>query len=67
MGAQRYDEAISQYSAALSLDPSILYVYIKRNKVYMAKGSWKDALDDVNWVRRWHLEEVRSYRHIMVS
>ena len=66
MGAQRYDDAISQYSAALSLDLSIPYVYIKRSKVYMAKGSWKDALDDVNRVRLQYREVVHSYRHRIV-
>ena len=66
MGTQRYDDAISQYSAALSLDLSIPHVYIKRSKVYMAKGSWKDALDDVNRVRPRYREVAHSYRHRIV-
>ncbi|KAF8554548.1 protein prenylyltransferase, partial [Imleria badia] len=48
--AQQHDDAITQYSAALSLDLPIPNVFIKRSKAYMAKGLWGDALDDVNLV-----------------
>ena len=49
--AQHYDDAITRYSTALSLDPSIRKdALIKRSKVYMAKGLWEDALDDTNQV-----------------
>ncbi|KAF8552471.1 hypothetical protein OG21DRAFT_1443452 [Imleria badia] len=44
--AQQLDDAITQYSAALSLDPPIPHIFIKRSKVYMAKRLWKEALDD---------------------
>ncbi|KAF8548747.1 hypothetical protein OG21DRAFT_1515960 [Imleria badia] len=46
--AQQYDDAITQYSAALSLSVPIPHVFMKRSKLYMSKGLWKDALDDAN-------------------
>ncbi|KAF8550490.1 hypothetical protein OG21DRAFT_1513946 [Imleria badia] len=47
--AQRYDEAISHYTTALSLNlPSPQYLLIKRSKAYLATGSWKHVLDDAN-------------------
>lgn len=50
--AQRYDEAISHYTIALSLDPpSTQGILTKRTKAFVAIGSWKLALDDVNQVR----------------
>ena len=52
VNAQKYDEAISEYSAALSLDPDAPQDrFIKRSKAYVALGSWADALDDANRVR----------------
>ncbi|KAF8555063.1 TPR-like protein [Imleria badia] len=48
--AQQHDDAITRYSAALSLKPPIPHVFIKRSKVYIAKGLWEDALEDVNQV-----------------
>ena len=49
--AQRYDEAISCYSAALSLNSASLRgILIKRSKAHVATGSWKQALDDANQV-----------------
>ena len=50
--AQRYDEAISLYTTALSLKPrSPQGILVKRSKMYMAVGSWEQALD-VNEVHR---------------
>ena len=49
--AQKLDDAITQYSAALSLDLPIPHVFIKRSKVYMAKRLWKEALVDATQVR----------------
>ena len=50
--AQRYDEAISHYNIALSLNPpSTQGILTKRTKAFVAIGSWKRALDDVNEVR----------------
>lgn len=51
MKAQQYDEAISHYSAALSLDyttPQALL--IKRSEARAARGLWEDALSDANEV-----------------
>ena len=51
MNAQRPEEAISEYSSALSLElaaPSVLL--IKRSKAYIAMSSWGDALNDANKV-----------------
>ena len=54
--AQRYDEAISCYSIALSLDsPSPPGILIKRSKARVATGSWEQALDDANQVHRFYL------------
>ena len=49
--AQRYDEAISLYTTALSLKPrSSQGILVKRSKMYMTVGSWEQALDDANQV-----------------
>lgn len=50
--AERNDEAVTQYSTALSLDPIFSQdLYVKRSRIYMAKGLWGDAIDDVTKVR----------------
>ncbi|KAF8547868.1 YVTN repeat-like/Quino protein amine dehydrogenase [Imleria badia] len=47
VGAQRHDDAIIYYSAAISLNAdSSQDVFIKRSKVRMAKGLWEDAVED---------------------
>ena len=49
--AQRYEDAISLYTTALSLKPcSPQGILVKRSKIYMAIGSWEQALDDANQV-----------------
>ena len=59
MDVQRYDEAISHYSTALSLNfPSPQVILIKRSKARVAAGSWKEVLDDANQVRQFYLMEV---------
>ena len=51
MNAKEYDEAISQYTIALSLNPaSPQQLLIKRSKSCAGKGLWKDALNDANEV-----------------
>ncbi|KAF8435972.1 hypothetical protein L210DRAFT_3549697, partial [Boletus edulis BED1] len=51
VGIQRYDEAVSHYSTALSLIlSSPQAILIKRSKARLATGSWKEALDDANEV-----------------
>ena len=52
MSAEQHDDAISQYSAALSLDPATpQHFFIKRSKAYIAMGWWEAALNDANTVR----------------
>ena len=59
MAAQRHDDAIAQYSAALSLNPAVRQdLLIKRSKSYVAKGLWDDALDDT--------DQVRIFCHVQV-
>ena len=51
MSARRYDEAVSHYTTALSLNlPSPQTILHKRNKAFAATVSWKQALDDANEV-----------------
>ena len=48
---ERHEDAVMQYSAALSLNPPIPQdILVKRSKVYLARNLWKDALDDINRV-----------------
>ncbi|KAF8546778.1 hypothetical protein OG21DRAFT_1039764 [Imleria badia] len=49
--AEQLDEDITQYSTALSLNPPVPNdIFVKRSKIYSAKGLWKDALNDTNQV-----------------
>ena len=51
MSARQFAEAVSQYSAALSLDPPTSQILLaKRSKAHAGIGSWEDALDDANEV-----------------
>ena len=51
MIARQYDDAISQYTNALSLNPATSQVLLgKRSKAYASKGKWEDALNDANKV-----------------
>lgn len=52
---QQPADAIVQYSAALALDLQNPHIFIKRSKVYLAKGLWEDALRDANQVRSSYL------------
>ncbi|KAN0082753.1 hypothetical protein V8E55_008548 [Tylopilus felleus] len=48
---QKYNEAISHYTTALSLNPpSPQGIHIKRGKAYMETDSWKQALYDADQV-----------------
>lgn len=61
MAAQQYDEAITQYSAALLLNPATSQdLIMKRSKAYTAKGLWDDALRDANQVGHLCLVQVHS-------
>ena len=47
MNAREFDQAILQYSAALSLHPADpLTLFVKRSKARANKGLWQDALND---------------------
>lgn len=49
--SKKYDDAIGQYSFALSLDPpNKAGLFIKRSKARAAMGSWQEALDDADMV-----------------
>ncbi|KAG8214862.1 hypothetical protein J3R82DRAFT_10029 [Butyriboletus roseoflavus] len=49
MGAQRHDDAISHYTAILSLTPAVPHgFFIKRSKAYLARDLCQDALNDAN-------------------
>ena len=62
MNARRHDEAISRYSAALALDPTIQQaLLVKRSKAYVVNGLSKDALNDANEVC--YFFSYRSYPH----
>lgn len=51
MNAEQHDDAIDRYSAALSLGSAVSQgLFIKRSKAWIAKGLWKDALNDANEV-----------------
>jgi hypothetical protein len=51
MNTRHYAEAISQYSAALALDPVAPQgLFIKRSKTYISGGLWNAALNDANKV-----------------
>ena len=53
MNTMQYDQAVSLYTAALSLDPSSPQdLLVKRSNASVGNGAWKDALNDVKgWAR----------------
>ena len=62
MDAQQYDEAVSHYSSALSLDPpSPQGILIKRSKAYLEIGSWERVVDDANQVRSFSVQLYPVY------
>ena len=61
MDAQRYNEAISHYSTALSLyfhSGEGLRILIQRYKAHVATGSWTQAVDDANQVHHFYPMEA---------
>ena len=59
MDAQRYDEAVSRYSTALSLNPpSPQDILIKQSKARVVIEPWNRALDDANQVHLFFPMEV---------
>ena len=56
MNARQYDEAILQYTTALSLNPTTTQNLLgKRSKANAGKGEWEDALNDANEVAQYNL------------
>ena len=53
MNTKQYDQAVSQYTAALSLNPvSPQGLLIKRSNAWVGKGAREDALNDMKeWAR----------------
>ena len=53
LNAKQYDEAVSQYTVALSLDPASPYgLLMKRSNAWMGKNAREDALNDAKeWTR----------------
>ncbi|KAF8549065.1 hypothetical protein OG21DRAFT_1488841 [Imleria badia] len=60
--AQRFDDAISRYTTAFSLNlPSPQGILIKRSKAFLAMGSWKQALNDANLIITLDPSSPRGY------
>ena len=58
MNAKEFDDAILQYTVALSLNPVTLKDLLgKRSKAHAGKGEWEDALNDANEVAHFNLFE----------
>ena len=58
MDAKQYDEAISQYTTALSLNPATPRdLLCKRSKAHAGKGEWVDALNDAEEVT--HIKSLK--------
>ena len=56
MNAWQYDEAILQYTTALSLSPTTTQNLLgKRSKANTGKGEWEDALNNANEVAQYNL------------
>ena len=64
MNARRYDEAVSQYTTALALNPAIPQDLLgKRSKAHAERGEWEDALNDANEVAHFNLPQF----HMLMS
>ena len=67
MDAKRHDDAIFEYSAALSLDPTDPQdLLIKRSKAYVANGSWENGLKDANKVRPFPLHGLDLVSDVII-
>ena len=59
VNAKEYDEAIWQYTTALSLDPVALQDLLgKRSEAHAGRGKWEDALNDANEVAHFSLLQL---------
>ena len=67
MDAKQYDEAISHYTIALSLNQkSPEGILVKRKKAFVATGPWKQALDAANEVLAHHSYLLRvNFAHML--
>ena len=62
MNAGQYEEAISLYTIAVSLNPSILQdLLVKRSKAYAAKGLWQGVLIDASKVAHFRFVRAHTY------
>ena len=62
MSGRQYDEAVSQYSAALSLGPPTSQVLLaKRSKARGRMGSWQEVLNDANEVLHFYPVQGRPF------
>lgn len=62
VNAKQYDGAISQYTIALSLNPTAPQdLLVKRSKAYAAKRWWGKALKDANDVLCSQLVQLHPY------
>lgn len=62
MSFQQHDQAIFQYSVALSLNPpNSQILFAKRSKALNNVGLWEEALNDANEVCYWCLTPVRAF------
>ena len=52
LATQNYSEAITHYSAALTMGPTAREgILVKRSNAHAAMGAWNDALNDADEVR----------------
>ncbi|KAF8552625.1 hypothetical protein OG21DRAFT_105056 [Imleria badia] len=61
MSKRKHDEAVSQYSTALSLNPTHSALFVKRSKARANMGLWQDALDDANQAITHHPSSPLGY------
>ena len=58
VNAKQYDDAVSQFTTALLLDPARPQsLLIKRSRALAEQGKWNDALNDANEVRYFNMFE----------
>jgi len=51
MDSTSYEDAVTHYSTALSLDPMSADLLTKQSKARAGIGSWQDSLEDADVVR----------------
>lgn len=57
----RYDEAITDYTDAIRLDPKIPFTYLRRAGVYVDKGDYDKAIADYTETIRLDAESADAY------